>query len=346
VNATRPAVPADRYNAAIEHPTVALALRHLARKRRGFPASQLVSRLSALEQFPGVSIANLIAASTSAGLPLKGVSATVEELAGLPLPVLAYLRRGPEAGAPFDLIQIERIGPVHVLISSDRFGQRRMPRAVMEQHWTGIVLVADPDADVATDRASELESYKQQVSVIPGMITPAECVELIGLCEEACFRRSKVAHRKGATREDRVSTAVRSSTSVVLFDRKHPILSRLYAECAAREGVSTSHIEEIQCVRYKKGQRFRAHFDGGLNLPRLTTYLLYLNDDFQGGETYFPLLDRAVAPKAGAALRFPSCDREGRVLWPSEHGGLPISDGVKYALNIWVRCPGSPVARP
>jgi hypothetical protein len=342
VSDASPFAAAQSYNAALEHPTISVAMRHLARKTRSFRASELVSRLSELESFPDVSVANLLAAARGAGLPLRGVALDFEEIDSLPLPALAYIKRSPDPQARVDLIQIERIGPVHVLVSSDRFGKSRVPRADLAMRWAGIALVADSQQADA-DRASELEAYRKEVSVIRDLVSADECRALIDYCEDACFSRSRVAQREGAQRRDVVETAVRSSSSVVLHDRNHPVLARLYRECGAREGVDPFCIEHIQCVRYKRGQKFKPHFDGGVNLPRLTTYLLYLNDDFTGGETYFPLLDLSVAPVAGSCLRFPSCDREGRVLWPSEHGGLPVSEGVKYALNIWVRCPDVPL---
>lgn len=338
--------PEQRYNAALEHPTVGVAMRHLARRQSSFRASALIEQLSRVGSFPDISVGSLIGAAGSAGLALRGLAMDVEELHALPLPALAYLRRTPEAGSRVDLIQIERVGRTHVVISSDRFGTTRLPRAVIEARWAGIVLLVDPEQSAAPGSASELEAYRRQVEVIPDMISREECRELIDYCEDACFSRSRIGLPAGAKRNDVVATKVRSSSSVVLRDRDHPVLARLYAECAEREGVRTSDIESMQCVRYRRAQRFRPHFDGGLGLPRLTTYLLYLNDGFSGGETYFPMLDQAVAPVAGSCLRFPSCDREGRVQWASEHGGLPVTEGVKYALNIWVRCPAVAVRRP
>jgi hypothetical protein len=332
------AMLAQRYNAGIEHPTVSVAMRHFARRSPAFQVSRLIDKLTGLDSFPVVSVGNLIEAAALAGLPVRGYGMHVGELDQLPLPALVYLKRSPDPQSPLDLVQIERLGPSKVVVSSDRFGTNRIPRAQLEEQWAGIVLLPDLEtAPAGSD--TELESYRSQVSVIPGFISKAECEELIAYCENSCFRRSRVAQREGKGRTDIVSASVRSSSSVVLKDRDHPILARLYRECAAREGVTPRHIETIQCVRYKRGQRFKAHFDGGLNLPRLTTYLLYLNDSYEGGETFFPMLNQSVLPVAGNCLRFPSCDRDGRILWPSEHGGLPVSSGIKYALNIWVRCP-------
>jgi hypothetical protein len=337
--------PEQRYNAALEHPTVGVAMRHLARKGAGFRPSALIEQLSRLKQFPDISVASLIGAAGSAGLALRGLAMDVGELHELPLPALAYLKRSSEPGSRVDLIQIESVGRTHIVVSSDRFGKTRLPRATVEARWAGVVLLAEPTQRPAAG-PSELDAYRRQVEVIPDLISREECRQLIDYCEDACFSRSRIALPKGVKRDNIVAAKVRSSSSVVLRDREHPILARLYRECARREGVRPADIESIQCVRYRRAQRFRAHFDGGLGLPRLTTYLLYLNDGFVGGETYFPMLDHAVAPVAGSCLRFPSCDREGRVQWASEHGGLPVTEGVKYALNIWVRCPGVPVGRP
>jgi prolyl 4-hydroxylase len=119
-----------------------------------------------------------------------------------------------------------------------------------------------------------------------------------------------------------------------------PVLQRLYAACAAYEGADPNDLERAQCVRYKPGQRFRPHFDGGNGMPRRATWLLYLNEGFEGGGTGFPELDLVIQPKAGTVVRFDDCDSRGRILWPSKHCGLPIASGVKYALNLWIRRPG------
>jgi hypothetical protein len=331
--------PVQVYNEALEHPSIWIALRHLADKNRAVHASTLVEHLAGSERFPEVSIKDLIYASGQAGQPLKALCVNLDELAQLPLPVLTYLHRTAEEGGPVDLIQLETVGRAYVLLSSGPFGKTQIKRSVFDLRWTGIVLVADLAGD-ASCAPSEIDAYADEVSLIDGLLSPAECLEMIDYCEQSCFRRSQVAKRNGAARDPVLAASIRSSSTAVLSDRAHPVLARLYQRCARQEGVAPSKVEDVQCVRYKRGQRFRPHYDGGVNLPRLTTYLLYLNDDFEGGETYFPMLDRAISPRAGSCLRFPDCDRDGRVRWPSEHGGLPVRQGIKYALNIWVRCPG------
>jgi len=330
-------LPVETYNSTLIHPTISAVIHHLARRGVSFNSSKLIERLAGIEGFPAISVGDLIASAQEAGVKLRGAHAELTELDTIPTPFLTFLKLGTAANSRLELVQVQHIRRRRVVVWGDRFGDAFIRRENLNERWSGILLMVD----VANchSEANELQNYRSQVQLIPNFVTPDECRELIEYCEAASFRRSRVLQRRSEVVSDVVEMRVRSSTSTVLKDRAHPILSRLYAHCAYLERVRTRDIETIQCVRYKRGQKFRAHFDGGVDLPRLTTYLLYLNDDFSGGETYFPMLDSAVAPIAGGCLRFPSCDREGRVFWQSEHGGLPVRDGVKYALNIWVRCP-------
>src|SRR5207244_2291177 len=64
--------------------------------------------------------------------------------------------------------------------------------------------------------------------------------------------------------------------------------------------------ERFRCYRYEVGQRFAPHFDGAFirdeNEESLLTFMVYLNDGFEGGETEFLDLERTIAPVRGTAL--------------------------------------------
>jgi hypothetical protein len=319
-------------------PTVRVALRFFAHRDLAFRSGEFVERLAALPNFPAISVGELLAVAREANVRVTGVHAAPSELAQLASPFLTYLKRSDDVAAGVDLFHIVEIGPRSALIAQDRFGTMSIPLVQLLRRWTGIVLLVDAAAPII-DAQSELEGYRAHVSVTPNVLTRTECAELIDYCERMCFRRSRVAERRDDIVSDVIQVRTRSSSTVALNDRSHPLLAKIYRQCAMIEGVDETYIETIQCVRYKHGQKYQAHFDGGIALPRLTTFLLYLNDDFTGGETYFPMLDHSVVPVAGSCLRFSSCDRDGRILWQSEHGGLPVRSGIKYALNIWVRTP-------
>lgn len=62
-----------------------------------------------------------------------------------------------------------------------------------------------------------------------------------------------------------------------------------------------------------------------------------MSDEFQGGETVFPVLNLSVVPRMGTAVVWRNCDEvrgglpDRRVL----HRGAAVTAGVKFAANIW-----------
>ncbi|WP_378176778.1 prolyl hydroxylase family protein [Aquimarina sp. SS2-1] len=85
--------------------------------------------------------------------------------------------------------------------------------------------------------------------------------------------------------------------------------------------------EMFRIYKYEKGQRFKMHRDGSYERNEkecsFFSFLIYLNDDFEGGDTYFEN-GITVIPKLGDALLFHH---------PLRHEGKPIVSGVKYVLR-------------
>tara|TARA_B100001750_G_C15431097_1_gene558283 strand:- start:512 stop:1099 length:588 start_codon:yes stop_codon:yes gene_type:complete len=87
--------------------------------------------------------------------------------------------------------------------------------------------------------------------------------------------------------------------------------------------------ERLRCYRYRPGQRFSPHMDHWYRPhPRhitLLTVLVYLNADFEGGETRFmEQLEATVTPEPGLAAVFQHKIR---------HEGCPVLRGTKYAIR-------------
>ena len=84
--------------------------------------------------------------------------------------------------------------------------------------------------------------------------------------------------------------------------------------------------ERLRCYRYDVGQRFAPHQDGSFVRNELEqsllTFMIYLNDDFEGGETNFLELDVSIKPRTGSALLFQH---------PILHEGAEVTAGRKYA---------------
>jgi len=108
--------------------------------------------------------------------------------------------------------------------------------------------------------------------------------------------------------------------------------------------------ESFQVIHYDKSQQYAAHYDGwdadserGIRCmqrggQRLVTCLIYLNTVPQGGGTGFPKLSLEVPARAGNMVVFHNCETgtTQRHL-DSLHGGLPVAEGEKWAVNLWFR---------
>jgi predicted 2-oxoglutarate/Fe(II)-dependent dioxygenase YbiX len=133
----------------------------------------------------------------------------------------------------------------------------------------------------------------------------------------------------GFVMDSRVRNNTRSmfedpSLAAQLFERVHPFVPA--SMCGGELPVGLN--ERWRCYRYDEGQYFAPHYDGAfvrcsVEGSRLT-FILYLNDEFDGGETNFLDLGISVRPKAGQALLF----QHGLL-----HESAPLRGGRKYAAR-------------
>ena len=97
--------------------------------------------------------------------------------------------------------------------------------------------------------------------------------------------------------------------------------------------------ETLQLLRYAPGAQYRAHFDAlaGEANQRVATVLVYLTDDYEGGETQFVRTGLAYRGRKGDALLFRNVDAGGRPDPMALHAGLPVTRGVKIIASRWIR---------
>lgn len=86
--------------------------------------------------------------------------------------------------------------------------------------------------------------------------------------------------------------------------------------------------EGYTLLRYSEGGYYGKHTDDFSKMHRIVSGLIYLNDDYEGGELYFNELDVKIKPKAGSIVLFPSN-------FVYAHECLKITKGTKYAVVTW-----------
>lgn len=168
--------------------------------------------------------------------------------------------------------------------------------------------------------------HNDRVFSVEGLLTASECGQLIALAEDRGFESAGVRTPSG---EQKSLQHVRNNERVVFespawVERLWQRLSALELPTLEGEG-AVGLPRALRFYKYSPGQRFRMHKDGPWSEDGRSsklTLLVYLNDDFVGGDTDFRQFK--VVPKTGAGLLF---------VHDTWHEGAAVVEGVKYALR-------------
>jgi prolyl 4-hydroxylase len=94
-------------------------------------------------------------------------------------------------------------------------------------------------------------------------------------------------------------------------------------------------------LRYAPGEQYREHSDAlpgvAPNQQRVLTFLVYLNEDYEGGETAFPAVGLEVRARTGDGLLFRNASPDGTPDPRALHAGLPVTSGAKLIASRWIR---------
>lgn len=165
-----------------------------------------------------------------------------------------------------------------------------------------------------------------RIFTLDNVLSPAECVAMIARAEAQTFEVATINPATGAT----LNLDVRNNDRVIFNDAAlaadlwERVREQIPQLVAGRESVGLNDC--FRFYRYDPGQKFDWHTDGSFarqNGERsLLTFMIYLNEGYDGGETRFEC--EAVKGKAGQALVF---NHELR------HTGAEVLAGRKYVLR-------------
>ncbi len=120
------------------------------------------------------------------------------------------------------------------------------------------------------------------------------------------------------------------------------------AMCVAA-GYPRENGEMLSLLHYVPGERYEPHFDClvdgqmGANEElqrsgqRPSTVLLYLNEDYEGGETRFCHPDYSYKGNSGDAIHFESILSDGTIDDQSLHESVEVTSGRKWIASMWIR---------
>jgi predicted 2-oxoglutarate/Fe(II)-dependent dioxygenase YbiX len=155
-----------------------------------------------------------------------------------------------------------------------------------------------------------------------------ECDALIQKSETIGYEEAMVDVGGG---EQRMIKGVRNNERVLYKDETYAafIWERLkdFAPQGKSDRTACGLNELFRFYKYSAGQRFKMHKDGSFirnpSEASQYTFMIYLNEDYTGGETIFAS-GEIIRPAAGTALIFHH---------PLRHEGSLLTAGVKYVLR-------------
>ena len=199
-----------------------------------------------------------------------------------------------------------------------------------------------------------MNSLIDYVAFVPNILTNKDCDTVVDWYNENINLEYKSEIGGGENENPIISDYRTSSTIAVPLDSSvdHILASSINKTLLAYiETLNTQYIlkdngtwvdhlplklqsEPFQINRYDEGEEYKWHSDQGYNylkkrgmFTRQFSIVVYLNDDFDGGETEFQFT--SVKPQKGACLIFPSN-------FMYSHCARPVKNGVKYSCASWL----------
>jgi len=184
-------------------------------------------------------------------------------------------------------------------------------------------------------REEGIEMYE-----IDNFLNETECAAIVEVIKSK-LRPSEIASN------NEYDDSFRTSSTCDLGNLDLDILKDLDRRICELIGINQSYSEIMQGQHYEVGQEFKAHTDyfegdqinefGGQRGQRTYTFMIYLNDVTEGGETEFYQIDRKIKPSLGKAVIWNNLDKNGSPNPKTLHHAHPVLEGSKTVITKWFR---------
>jgi prolyl 4-hydroxylase len=197
-------------------------------------------------------------------------------------------------------------------------------------------MALSPDGDPLALPEGEALCGSPAITRFPGLFSPAECAFLAEAAAPMLAPAVVVDPATGRQRPDPVRVC---DSAGFTWPLENPAVHALNRRLAAASGTAAEQGEPLQVLRYRPGGEYKPHFDAipGFANPRAMTFLVWLNEDFEGGETLFPTPGLKIRGRTGDGLLFRNTGADGRRDPAAGHAGLPVTRGDKLIASRWIR---------
>jgi prolyl 4-hydroxylase len=212
-------------------------------------------------------------------------------------------------------------------------------------HWTELSRAIDI-VYWQSAAASETLSESPRVCSVADFIPARACRWLIEQSRDKLERARVYDAFLGSDTTNEVRTNSAALFNLMNTDLVHSLVQ---ARMAATTGMPFENLEAPSVLHYETGQEIGEHYDFvdprtpnyAAELQRLgqrvITFLVYLNAEYEGGDTEFPRIGVSYRGACGAGLYFVNSLPGGEPDLRTAHAGRPPSSGEKWILSQFIR---------
>lgn len=218
-----------------------------------------------------------------------------------------------------------------------------------ERHWQPAQEQLIALGDIASEWTSLSRrdlSADPRICALDSFITPAVCDWII---TRARGRLTRARVYDPVNRQDVIGQTRTNSVANFGLADVEVLDVLLQAKMSRACEVPMNHMEAPAVLCYEPGEEASDHYDfvnpaipdyaGEIarNGQRVVTFLVYLNDEYEGGETSFPTLGFSHKGRRGQGLFFVNAHADMQPDLRMLHAGRPPTRGVKWIVSQFIR---------
>lgn len=200
-----------------------------------------------------------------------------------------------------------------------------------------------PSTQIFIPNAERVNSELAEMYLLPNFLTRVEC-EKITETIKSKLRPSTIANK------DEPDEKFRTSSTCDLGIIGDVFIEEIDQRICKTLGINASYSEIMQGQYYTENQEFKSHtdyFEGDAfeeyasnEGQRTYTFMVYLNDVDEGGETDFEKIGKKIQPQQGMAVIWNNLNPDGSINPNTMHRAHPVVSGHKSIITKWFRSRG------